>query len=142
MNVEPQQNTESQENRPRCGWMKGPQCKKRMLNKHRIGCWRLIPIIFLGIIGVNYEKAIWNEIDPLSDKWNWNQYSKNSQWEKDIKDVEDEIKDVEDGIDEHWGEHRDGEFEQEFDEERIMEGDELNRHRQGGEEHHGEEHHG
>lgn len=57
----------------------------------------MIPLIVLALIAVHYEKKIWHEIDPMSDKWAWN--ADGDYWEAEEKDFEDKVDEVENEID-------------------------------------------
>jgi len=88
-----------QQQRKKCGggkkwwfkWMRPKVCKN------------MIPLILLAGVGVYYEKKIWNEIDPMSDKWTWSEYTNAAYWEAEEEHFDDDVKDWEDEV-EDWGE--------------------------------------
>jgi hypothetical protein len=83
----------------------------------------MVPLIVCAIIGVMYEKKIWNEIDPLSDKWAWSDKSfyeaEEARWEDDVKEWEDDVDSWEDDVMEDTDDIVYG-FEDSFFEERTM----------------------
>lgn len=59
----------------------------------------MIGLIVLAAIAVHYEKKIWHEIDPMSDKWVWSSETQSDFWEHEEKKFEDGVEEIENDVD-------------------------------------------